>query len=138
MNFSKKMLTLLMVLSTGALVIAKKPIPARAQQRYNGGEEEQNKTADYSLAKVRDNAKKTVAFQGTGANQKFTPNFVLSNQDWVKRNELGKDVFKMLLQTGRDSQAKYTGNDQDDLKILNNINASIEALVNKFPNNSTN
>lgn len=134
MNFLNKLLCITVFFTIGSLSAR---AVGTATAPYSGGTEYTG-AVEYTLAQERDNIKKQNVFKkDANGFQVFLPNFVLSVQEWVKRNipVLQAAIFEMLLHVARDSKAEFIGNDSRDLQNLDNIHTQINNLVKKYPNN---
>lgn len=69
---------------------------------------------------------------GVFAGDKLSDTFINDMAQKAKNADLGAIGFNALLQTARDKLAPFTGKDDIDGDILENINAQISTAVNRF------
>lgn len=94
---------------------------AAEQQSERRQEQAEEKTFSNYMAEVKTKWKPDQVIN----NREFTPQFI----NFVKNANLDYDLAKQLLEAGRNLHTKWSGNEIDDIALLQSTNRQIEAIL---------
>jgi hypothetical protein len=124
MKFINKMLCLTLLFAIGSATAKRRgaATPASSKAKAQPAPRTQAPAQGSTLKQLRDNALRTNPLNNQNL---FDNNYVDRMAADLKQAGLGSDALEMILGAAAAKYVKLTGNDADDLGILNSINQQI-------------